>query len=241
MIHSDYKEMIPAHALSSLDAADENVLTEHLRDCEECRRELADWEATAASLALTAAPVEPSPKVRTNILSQIGSDKSGSNVVPFGRPSRTGWGSLTSIAALVLFAALIVTVVVLWQQNRALRRENEAIQLILTIPASRIAQLSGTREATGASAKLAYDNDGRAVLITSGLPRAPEGKAYQLWFIVGDQPLPGKTFNPNEQGHSMTPDQVPEAARNSAVFAVTLEPAGGVKSPTGPIYLRGQL
>jgi anti-sigma-K factor RskA len=241
MIHSDYKELIPAHALSALDAAEESVLTEHLEGCAECRRELADWEPTAASLALSAAPVEPSPQVRERLLSKIGSEKSGSNVVPFGRPSRTAWGSLTSIAAVILFAALIVTVIVLWQQNRALRRQNEAIQLLFTVPASHIAQLSGTREASGATAKLAYDNNGRALLITKGLPDAPEGKAYQLWFIVGDKPLPGKTFKPDEYGNSMTTDQVPETARNSAVFAVTLEPAGGVTAPTGAIYLRGEL
>jgi anti-sigma-K factor RskA len=241
MIHSDYKELIPAHALSALDAAEESVLTEHLEGCAECRRELADWEPTAASLALSAARVEPSPQVRERLLSKIGSEKSGSNVVPFARPSRTAWGSLTSIAAVILFAALIVTVIVLWQQNRALRRQNEAIQLLFTVPASQIAQLSGTREATGATAKLAYDNNGRALLITKGLPDAPEGKAYQLWFIVGDKPLPGKTFKPDEYGNSMTTDQVPETARNSAVFAVTLEPAGGVTAPTGAIYLRGEL
>ena len=243
MVHNDYKEMIPAHALSALDAADEHALIEHLATCAECRRELADWEATAASLSLSATPVEPSPRVRENLLTQIRSEseKSPSNVLAFTRPPRTQWGSLTSIAALLLFAALIITVIVLWQQNRTLRRQNEVYQLVLTTPGSHIAELSGTREAIGATAKLAYDNNGSALLITNGLPRAPEGKAYQLWFIVGDKPLPGKTFNTNEHGHSMTPDQVPEVARNSAVFAVTLEPAGGVKSPTGAIYLRGEL
>lgn len=244
MVHNDYKEMIPAHALSALDAADERALTEHLADCPECQRELAEWEATAASLSLSADPIEPSAQVRERILSQIGSEKSEkspSKVLPFTSPQRTQWGSLTSIAAVILFVALIVTVVVLWQQNRTLRRQNEVYQLVLTTPGSHIAELSGTREASGASAKLAYDNNGSALLIVNNLPRAPEGKAYQLWFIVGDKPLPGKTFNPNEHGHIMTSDQVPDIARKSAVFAVTLEPAGGVKSPTGAIYLRGEL
>ena len=238
MIHSDYKEMIPTHALSALDAADESVLTEHLATCAECQRELADWEATAASLALSADPVEPSPLVRERILSKIGSGKSGSNVIPFTHPQRQRW---YSIAAVILFAALIVIIVVLWQQNRTLRRQNEVYQLVLTTPGSHIAELSGTREASGASAKLAYDNNGSALLIVNNLPPAPEGKAYQLWFIVGDKPLPGKTFNPNEYGYILTSDQVPEVARKSAVFAVTLEPAGGVKAPTGAIYLRGEL
>ena len=116
MIHNDYKEMIPVHALSALDAADERALAKHLAECEECRRELADWEATAASLALSAKPMEPSPQVREKLLTQVrsenlgqsGSEKSVSNVIPFGRSQRNLWntlGSLGSIAAVVLFGA----------------------------------------------------------------------------------------------------------------------------------------
>lgn len=248
MVHNDYKEMIPAHALSALDAADERALSEHLEECPECRRELADWEATAASLALSAKPMEPSPQLREKLLTQIrfeksGSENPGSNVIPFDRPKRNLWnslGSLGSIAAVILFAALIVSVVVLWQQNRALRQQNEFFQL-LTAPGARMAELSGTAEATGATAMLAYDSSGRAMLIAQGLPRAPEGKQYQLWFIVGNNPLPGKTFSTDSSGRTMMKDEVPEAARNSAIFAVTLEPAGGVQTPTGSILLRSEL
>lgn len=256
MVHNDYKEMIPAHALSALDAADERVLSEHLADCAECRRDLSEWERTAANLALSAKPMEPSPQLREKLLTQIRSEKSGVvrgeksgfeksalNVIPFDRPSRNLWtslGSLGSIAAIILFAALLVSVFMLWQQNRELRRENEFFQLI-NAPGSRVAELSGTSEATGASAKLAYDKTGRALLIANGLPRAPEGKEYQLWYIVDNKPLPGKTFAPDHSGRGALKDQVPEAARGSATFAITLEPAGGVRSPTGAIYLRGEL
>ena len=256
MVHDDYKEMIPMHALSALDAGDERALNEHLAGCAECRRDMAEWEATAASLALSAKPMEPSPEVREKLLTQIraeksgveqpeksGSEKSASNVLSFNRPPRALWnslGSFGSIAAVILFAALIISVVVLWQQNRVLQHEN-AFYKLLTAPGSRIAELSGTTEASGAEAKLAYDPTGRAVLIVNGLPRAPEGKEYQLWYIVDNKPLPGKTFAPDNSGNGKLEDQVPEAARQSAVFAITLEPAGGVRTPTGAIYLRGEL
>jgi len=239
MVHDDYKEMIPVHALSALDASEEGALNEHLADCAECRRDLAEWEATAASLALTASPAEPSPRVRKNVLAQIRSE-SASSVVPFTSPQRSVWQRFGTIAAVILFAALIVTTIVLWQQNRALRRQNEFFQL-LTAPGSRVAELSGTSEATGATAKLAYDKNGRALLIADGLPRAPEGKEYQLWFIVDNKPLPGKTFAPDSRGHGQIHDQVPEAARKQAIFAITLEPAGGRSAPTGAIYLRSEL
>ena len=64
MVHEEYKEMISARALSALDAAEAQVLNEHLENCAECRKELEDWQATAATLAITADPVEPSPAVR---------------------------------------------------------------------------------------------------------------------------------------------------------------------------------
>jgi anti-sigma-K factor RskA len=243
MVHNDYKEMVPAHALSALDAADERALNEHLEDCAECRRDLAEWDAVAASLALSAAPIEPSPQIREKLLAQIRSEKSVANVVPLPSRQRNLWnslGSLGQIAAVVLFAALIIAVIVLWQQNRTLREQNEVYQL-LTAPGTRVAQLSGTTEASAATAKLAYDQNGRAILIADSLPRAPAGKEYQLWYIVNNKPVPGKTFTPDPNGRGVLKDQVPEAARKSAVFAVTLEPAGGVAAPTGAIYLRGEL
>jgi anti-sigma-K factor RskA len=192
--------------------------------------------------------MEPSPQVREKLLTQIraeksGAEKSAANVLPFDRSPRTLWnslGSFGSIAAVILFAALIVSVVVLYQQNRVLQHEN-AFYKLLTAPGSRIAELSGTPEASGAAAKLAYDPTGRAVLIVNGLPRAPEGKEYQLWYIVDNKPLPGKTFAPDNSGNGKLEDQVPEAARQSAIFAITLEPAGGGRTPTGAIYLRGEL
>ena len=237
MVHDDYKEMIPAHALSALDAADERALSEHLAGCAECRRDLAEWEATAASLALSAKPMEPSPEVRDKILNKIRSEKSPSKVLPFPSPRRRIW---ELIAAVVVFGALLVTVVVLYQQNRRLQEENAFYKLI-TAPGSRVAELSGTTEASGATAKLAYDPTGRAVLIANGLPPIPTGKEYQLWYIVDNKPIPGKTFAPDTNGQGKLQDQVPEAARRSAIFAITLEPTGGVPSPTGAIYLRGEL
>jgi len=244
MVHDDYKEMIPARAISALDAEDARVLNGHLENCPECRRELEDWESTAAALVLAAEPLEPSPQVRKRILSEIGSDRSTSQVVPFKSTSRNIWtsfGSLGAIAAVVLFAVLIVALIVLWRQNRAaqvdLARANEFLQLITT-PGAKVTELKGTDVDVGATAKLVYDRSGRAILIADRLPGVPRGKAYQLWFIVGNRPLPGKTFVPDDTGKGVMKDQVPATALDSAVFAITLEPAGGASAPTGSIYLR---
>jgi anti-sigma-K factor RskA len=246
MVHDDYKEMIPARALSALDAAEERALNEHLENCSECRKELEDWQATAAALALAPDPAEPSPQVRERILSEVRKDRTSSpEVLPFRSPSRNVWssfGSLGAIAAVVLVTALIVGVIVLWRQNREaqerLARANEFVELVNT-PGARVRELRGIEFAQGATAKLAYDRSGHALLMASKLPPVPQGKAYQLWFIVGNKPpVPGKTFVPDSTGSAVLKDEMPGEAVDANVFAITVEPAGGVSAPTGPIYLR---
>ena len=245
MVHEDYKEMIPARALSALDATEERALNEHLENCSECRLELEEWQATAANLAVVADPIEPSPKVRERILSEVRKELAAPEVIPFRSTSRNIWrsfGSLGAMAAVVLFTALIVGLVVLWRENRAIKEDlaqsNEFVQLATT-PGAKVSKLQGIDLGSGATASLAYDKTGHAMLIADKLPSVPPGKAYQLWFIVGkNPPMPGKTFSPDDAGKGMLKDQMPKEAMDSAIFAITVEPQGGVDAPTGPIYLR---
>jgi len=244
MVHDDYKEMIPAHALSALDAAEEQALNEHLENCAECRKELEDWQATAAALSLTPDPAEPSPQVRERILSEVRKDLSPSEpeVIPFRSTSKrniwSSFGSLGAIAAVVLFAALCIGLAVLWRQNQELVRSKEFVELVNT-PGARVSELSGVEPGRSATAKLAYDRTGRAILMASKLPSVPQGKAYQLWFIVGNKPpMPGKTFVPDSAGNAVLKDELPREAIDANVFAITVEPERGSTAPTSPIYLR---
>jgi anti-sigma-K factor RskA len=244
MVHDDYKEMIPARALSALDATETHALNEHLDNCSECRTDLAEWEATAAALAIVADPAEPSPKVREQILNEIRNDRSAAQVM-FFKSTRNIWssfGSLGAIAAVVVFAVLLIGLAVQWRQKRVmeekLARSQEFLQLVTT-PGAKVSELRGIDLGTGAIARLAYDKSGHAMLMADKLPTVPQGKAYQLWFIVGkNPPMPGKTFVPDREGKGMLKDQMPAAAIDTAIFAITMEPAQGVDSPTGPIYLR---
>lgn len=244
MVHEDYKEMIPARALSALDAAEAQALNEHLENCAECRKDLDEWQATAASLALGADAVEPSPKVRERILDEVRKEREASTVVPFRSAPRSFWsafGPLGAIAAVVLFTALLLVLAVVWRQNNDLRTElaqsREFMELV-TSPGALVTDLTATEAGGGATAKIAYDRGGRAILLASNLPKIPEGKAYQLWFIVGDKPpRPGKTFLPDGNGHGVLRDHVPNEAPMLTTFAITVEPAVGSTTPTSPIYL----
>ena len=126
-----------------------------------------------------------------------------------------------------------------------LRQANQRVQddlkwaTFLQTRGTKLMELNGTAAVPGASAKLAYNQTGHAMVMTSGLPTPPAGKEYQLWFIVADKPpMRGKTFSTDSHGKGMMEDQLPDVALKSAIFAVTLEPQGGSASPTMPMYLR---
>lgn len=175
------------------------------------------------------------------------------------RPS-LAFGAAAAAAALALLGA---TSFALWGQNKSLsgevarlaerlresqgelagQREQLArtrdVSDVLTSPGARVARLAPKGVAPGASAMVAYDRStGRAELMAAGLPPAPAGKEYQLWFIAGGKPLPGGTFKTAQDGRARMSDRIPAVA-GDVTFAVTLEREGGEAAPKGEMYLLG--
>src|SRR5262245_41787795 len=144
MVHEDFKEMLAAHALTALDAGDARSLEAHLDSCQTCRDEFDKWLSTAAVLAFAGDVIEPSAQVREKILDQArregqpvkrapsgsgGSSETAAatKVLPFESPRRknlwTSIGTLGAIAAVVIFAALIISLIVLWRENQITQGE----------------------------------------------------------------------------------------------------------------------
>jgi anti-sigma-K factor RskA len=61
------------------------------------------------------------------------------------------------------------------------------------------------------------------------MPRAPEGRTYQIWVIEGDVPEPGGLFEPRGESVAAV---VEKPLDEGDVIAVTIEPAGGSQQPT---------
>jgi anti-sigma-K factor RskA len=77
--------------------------------------------------------------------------------------------------------------------------------------------------------------------VASGLPAIPAGKTYQLWVVVGGgKPISAGTFPVDPRGDAILRVGPIPAAPAAEVFAVTLEPAGGLPAPSGPMYLAGK-
>ena len=165
-----------------------------------------------------------------------------------------------AIAASLAIIALAASLFVVWKRLNRLQYEMEReranaetlakelsaereMRELLTAPGVRMTELAGMGAAPTASAKLAVDpQTGKAMLFAYNLPPAPAGRAYQLWYISDlKNPVPGAVFDTDARGRAVLHDQVPEAGRKASIFAVTLEPAGGVRAPTGDKYLLSPL
>ncbi|MDQ3744732.1 MAG: anti-sigma factor [Acidobacteriota bacterium] len=110
---------------------------------------------------------------------------------------------------------------------------------MLASPEASVMQLAGKDAAPRARAVVAYERStGRAVLLATGLPPAPAGRAYQLWLIAENKPLPGGTFKSDTDGRARMSDHLPAGVRQPT-FAVTLEREGGESAPKGEMYLLG--
>lgn len=127
------------------------------------------------------------------------------------------------------------------ETNSILERERQEREM-LGSPTSAVFALTGT-ETPNAKARLVFDpKTGKAVLFVEGLPDAPAGKAYQIWWITDPKnPAPGHTFKTGTSGKGELRDQIPQQFIKASIFAVTVEPEGGSPAPTGSIILKSQV
>jgi anti-sigma-K factor RskA len=106
---------------------------------------------------------------------------------------------------------------------------------LLRDPATRVVELRGQGSTSAAAGRAIVHAKSGGHVFVANLPPAPAGKAYELWTISGPAPRPEGVFQTDSEGRGHCP--VAPGTADVKVFAVTLEPAGGVPAPTGPIVL----
>lgn len=98
-----------------------------------------------------------------------------------------------------------------------------------------LAGLEGAPEAGGAT--FVDPRTRRAVFHAYGLPAAPPGKTYQLWWIAEGKPVSAGIFDVDETGTGSL-EITGEPPSDVDLWAVTIEPEGGVAQPTGDMVLK---
>ncbi len=93
----------------------------------------------------------------------------------------------------------------------------------------------------GGGGRVHVDADtGEGAVVLAGVEPLGSDRVYELWALRGDKP-PEPAGLLTDAGRSVYTTQVAKLERPGEVtaFAVSIEPAGGSKSPTGPIVLVG--
>lgn len=122
--------------------------------------------------------------------------------------------------------------------------QREATLQILSSPGLAFSSLGPTSDDVFADGHVLWDKrSGKWLFYTFNLPELEQNKTYQMWFITEKEgPWSAGIFQLDAQGRGVLLAQSPPASAGTiSAAAVSLEPAGGVQKPTGPIYVQGTL
>ncbi len=264
--HPNRAEDFDLYALGVLDDAERQAFELHAASCADCAEKLAAARGRIAILAFAAPPAAPSPGVKESLMRQVIASAEG----PGGSLARTTprhadgeffqrWWAVLLPAA----TAFALATVLLWLQNAQLNRQLADLRNTIEQQQKELAEtrhqadLIAAREtlvvplwsqkgaaeghAAEGHARVLYNSKEGMMTYDGWLPSAPADKSYQLWLVpMNGAPISAGVFNPQngEMSHMMM--KLP-AGVTAKEFAVSLEPAGGMPHPTGPMVLVGPI
>ncbi|MEU2117012.1 anti-sigma factor [Streptomyces sp. NPDC016459] len=235
----DIHTLAAAYALNALDPAERTEFSGHLQRCEECRKEVAEFEATAARMAAAAAQAPPAT-MKQRTMNAIDGVRQAPPHVPLtasatslagGLRRRTlHFGLAASLAAAASFAGLSA-----WQyeeredsQQRArqVQRQLDSFSSVLAAPDAR--SVHGKAANGALTSVVTSDRQNKAVFTATGLPAPASGRAYQLWLDNEG------TMRPAGFIHSDGTVLVAGDPSDATAVGLTLEPSGDPHSPPRP-------
>jgi len=253
MAHEEWIERAEIYGLSALDGDELIQFEAHLGSgCPVCEGQVGETRESLASLAQSLAPLTPPSQVKGRLLHQI-SPEVAPSIREDAKPRSFTWGiSAGAFAAAGLLITMTWSLYATRQELQRLQKDVASIQAgsilhetgieFLSDPHARSVHLKGLAPSPGAVGHFLWNPESRkGILITQGLPKNAPDKVYELWAIAGDEPVPVGTFSVEDKPHTLL--KIPSLPQGKSFdkFAVTLEPAGGVPKPTGPMHLLGSV
>lgn len=235
---NELREYYELYAIGVAEDPERSEIRAHLnRQCEVCMQGIKQAREVATLLGGSAAPSEPSPRLRRRILASVGVED-----------KRFGWAPwLAAALAMSMFAVVYFA----GQNGETLRELARARDQM----GRQQSELSHLNEAfailNGADTKVVTFGEGEkqppkgrvfmnksmgVLLIANNLPKAPVGKAYEMWIIPkGGKPIPAGMFYSDDNGSAMHMQR--NVDPNAGLVAVTLEPEAGSQQPTStPLF-----
>jgi anti-sigma factor RsiW len=241
-------DLIPAYILGALEPDEVDIVERHLEQCAACSAELRMQRRVAEELLVAPAQRGAPPAVRERLLEQIRALKaeSAAQTAQTASLAAAAEAEPTPPHAAPRSSSRIARA---WQvafgragESSGDDETDQALRDLMLDPESIVIAVSGTPDAPAASARLiASPQRDTAVLLASGLRAPGAGRAYQIWFLRGGQPVPNALFAVDRRGRGLSLAPLGAPLGSFDTVAVTPEPASGSPSPTGPIVLAGAL
>jgi anti-sigma-K factor RskA len=258
--HDDLHTLTGSYAVDALPAEEMDEFERHLTHCGSCTAEVRGLRETASRLALITAERPPAAMrdrvlaaaERTRQLPPITENRparSGPRAIRSARSARRARRSyaphsawLPRIAVGVAAAAVAVAGVFGVNEHNA-RQQLSAVENQLTaarahngqidsvLAANDLHLVSSKTKAGGSVSAILSVSQAKLVVVTSGLPKLPAGKVYELW-LLGPDNVAKPSGLLTASAHGRTVPIVASGYVHGYALGVTVEPASGTLKPT---------
>jgi anti-sigma-K factor RskA len=219
---SDIHALSGAYAVNALDDVERAAFERHLADCEVCSAEVAGQREAAATMT-HAVSVTPPPALRDRVLAQVATTRV---LPPVTRPRRAGRRRsflVAAAAAAVIAAGGGLAISQPWQPDA--RQLTASEQVLNAADAHRV---SAPVQGGGRITVVRSDRMHEAVLLADGVPPAPSGHVYQVWFQNSEGRMVSAGLMPADKDSMLLAGD----PRTAQAVGITVEPAGGSEAPT---------
>lgn len=263
MSHEEVSELLGAFALDAVDGQDKDAVRQHLSDCHRCQAELSEFHEVAGLLANAGG--DAPPQVWDRIAERVakpggtGTQENRAAVVrlvpgqgPQDRAHTIRQGTRKSVRwlmPLATAAALIVIAVLGFQVAHlndrvgkladagARQGMSQAVEAALLDPQAKRVQLTSAVHGGATLGQMVLLPSGTAFMINGDMPGLPTNETYQLWGREDGTMISISLLG----NHPTDVALMIDPAAGFGEFAVTVEPAGGVVSPTAAPVASGTL
>ena len=256
MSHEEASELLGAYALDAVDGEELTELEAHLVTCPRCRAELDSLREVAAAMGNS---VEPLPEgLWSSIASRLPErhDETSRRPCPDWSPRKGGRPSgrrqpTAATAAGATWSPRSVRSP--WppppwpscsasgwcapttgsRTCRPRRGQTSTVSAALRAPGHKLVDLDTTSHTQ--LAQFVVLPDGRGYMVSSTMPPLSAKETYQLWGIVGSEPISLGTLGDAPQQAAFTM----AGSKRPSRLSITAEPSGGSVIPTGPVLASG--
>jgi anti-sigma-K factor RskA len=233
----DIHQLAAAYALDALDGRERAAFEAHYTTCPACRPEVAGFRETLSQVA-AASSAHPPTALKANVMAEISTVRQLSPLMP----AVTDLDAFRQrrprlLRALTIAAAIIVVATMAFVVGRRSGSSDGYAAAAATVIARTDARISDLNGAGTGSFKVVWSpSAGKAVVIGSGLSDPGPGKAYELWRIDDAGAHAVRLLDKAGGGQV---HRVVAVDGSSSQWAVTVEPAAGVDTATGPVIFAG--